>query len=477
MKLLSLIKDCDVLNKINFKNVNITNLSIRADQITSGGLFFAIKGNNFDGKEFVHDAIKCGAKAVVSESTLDNISIPQIIVKDIRLELTKIARTFFNYADKKIKIIGIIGTNGKTTTATILYHLLRDSGNNVGFIGTNKVLINDLELPNLFTTPDPIELFYTLEQMSLFDVKYVVMEISAHAIFYKKTYGICPDYLVYTNISNEHLDFFGTMENYSNTKLNYIASCPDTIKVINIDDSYSHRLVSLENVITYGLDNPADVFAVNIEDSIDGVKFVCNASDDIMNIKAKLSGEYNVYNIISAIAVAKHIGIDNRIIEKSIEKIHRVDGRWEIFDFPNGNKVIVDYAHTPDGFEKVLSTVKKFAKSKIITLFGCVGYSDKIKRKLMGDIASKYSDFIILSSDNYGDESFDEICDDIGIVNNCCRIKNREDAVRFAINMLNNEDILVLLGKGNENTQKSKKDTTFYNEIEHVKTILKNIKG
>ena len=475
MKLLSLLKDVEIIDKINFKNINITNLSIRADQITKGGLFFAIKGNNFDGKDFIYEAIQHGAKAVATEEIIHGISIPQIIVKDVRLSLSQIARTFFNYADKKLKVIGIIGTNGKTTTATILYHLLRDAGNNIGFIGTNKVVINDLELPNLFTTPDPIELFYTLEQMVLFNVKYVVMEISAQAIFYKKTYGICPDYLIYTNITNEHLDFFQTMDNYSNTKLDYIIRCPNTIKVVNIDDEYSKKLLACGNVITYGLYNPADVFAVNVHENIDSMDFVCNAMDDILNIKANISGEYNVYNIISAVTVAKHLGLKNSQIEQSLENIKKIAGRWEIFNFPNNNKVIVDYAHTPDGFKKVLSTVHKFAKNRVITLFGCVGYSDSAKRRLMGDIASRYSDFIVLSSDNYTEDNFDQICDDIGIVDNCCRIQNREDAVSFAVNMLGESDILVLLGKGCETTQKGKNATKKYNEIEYVEELLKNM--
>ncbi len=470
MKLSSLLKDVEVQNTINFKNINITNLSIRADQITKNGLYFAIKGNNFDGKTFTSQAISCGAKAVVSEEIIENVDIPQIIVPDIRIALSVISRTFFNKADKKMKIIGVVGTNGKTTTSTILYNLLRDSDNSVGLIGTNGVFIDDLSLPNVLTTPDPIELFYTLEQMALLGVKYVVMEISAQAVYYNKVYGICPDYLIFTNITNEHLDFFKTMENYSKVKLDYINSC-NSVKVVNIDDKYGNCVLG-ENVITYGLYNPADVFAIDIELGFDSCKFLCNCMDEIIEIDTHLTGEYNVYNVLGAITVARCIGITTESIKQSLKKMMKVDGRWEIFDFPNNNKVIVDYAHTPDGFEKVLSTVRQFRKGRLITLFGCVGYSDKAKRKMMGDLAKKYSDFVVITTDNLGSSDFDEVVADIGITKYYAKIKNRAKAVDFAIKMLDKNDTLLLLGKGAENYQKTTDGREEYNEIELVKSIL-----
>lgn len=475
MKLLSLLKDVEVLDKINFKNINITNLSIRANEITKNGLFFAIKGNNFDGKDFVNEAISFGAKAVITEELINDISIPQIIVKDIRLSLSIISRTFFNKRDKNLKIIGVIGTNGKTTTSTIIYNILKDSGNSVGLIGTNGVFINDLGLPNTFTTPDPIELFYTLEQMVLFNVKYVVMEISAHAIYYNKIHGICPDIIVYTNITNEHLDFFKTMENYSAVKLNYISGCDNSTKIVNVDDEYGKSLLNLPNVVTYGLFNPADTFAIDINMQIDKSFFVCNCLDEVFDVKSNLTGEYNIYNLLASIAVARKLNIDTEVIKKSIKNLKKVEGRWEIFEFPNNNKVIVDYAHTPDGFEKVLSLVKSFRKGRIITLFGCVGYSDKDKRKMMGDIAKKYSDFIVITSDNFSDSTFDEIACDTGINECYAKIKNRAKAVDFSLKMLNKNDTLVLLGKGAETYQKTSEGNEYYNETEFVKNYLKDL--
>lgn len=474
MKLSSLVKDLDSVNFVNFKNINITNLSIRANEIEKNGLFFAIKGNNFDGKSFVYEAIEHGAKAIVTESEIKDIFVPQIIVKDIRIALSVISKTFFNKCDEKLTIIGLVGTNGKTTTSTIIYNILRENGENVGLIGTNGVFINELSLPNMMTTPDPIELFYTFQQMVSFGVKYVVMEISAHAIYYNKVYGINLYSVVYTNISNEHLDFFKTMENYSEIKLNYIKNQKNAIKIVNVDDVYAKPLFNLNNVVSYGLSNPADTFAIDIEMSLKNSKFVCNSLDNILKIESNLTGDYNIYNLLASITLAKKLNIDNKIIENAIKKLKKIDGRWEIFDFPNNNKVIVDYAHTPDGFKKVLTTVKGFRHGRIITLFGCVGYSDKTKRKLMGDVAKKYSDFVVITSDNYTAENFDEIANDIGIKSYYAKIKNRAVAVDFAIKMLDKDDTLLLLGKGVENMQKSINGNEEYNEIELVKNYLKN---
>jgi len=308
--------------------------------------------------------------------------------------------------------------------------------------------------------------------MVSFGVKYVVMEISAHAIYYNKVYGVNLEAVVYTNISNEHLDFFKTMEYYSEVKLNYIKNQKNATKIINVDDEYSKSLLSLDKVVGYGLANPADTFAIDIELKLSKSSFVCNSLDNVFNIESNLTGDYNIYNLLGAITTAKVLGVDNVVIQNAIKKLKKIDGRWEIFDFPNNNKVIVDYAHTPDGFQKVLTMVKEFRHGRVITLFGCVGYSDKPKRKLMGDIAKKFSDFVVITSDNFSADSFDEIFEDIGITEYYAKIKNRALAVDFAMKMLDKNDTLLLLGKGAENIQKSASGNEDYNEIEIVKKYL-----
>lgn len=473
MKLSKLIKNLKVKSLINFNDFNIKNLSISSKSIDKNGLFFAIKGNNVNGEDYVFEAVKNGAVAVVTESQL-LVDIPQIIVEDVRIAMALICKVFYNNCDTKLKIISVVGTNGKTTTSTIIYKILQESGKNVGLIGTNGVYMNDLYLPNNFTTPDTIDLFYIFNQMASFNIEYVIIELSAHAIYYNKMFGVKNEITVFTNITPEHLDFFGTFENYAKVKCDYFNKLNTKECVVNVDDEYGKSIAYNCNVpcVSYGLAYPANAFAIDIKTSINGSSFIVNVENDVLKVSTNLVGDYNVYNILASITVAKMLKISNEIILKSLKKIN-VPGRWEVFDFKNNNKVIVDYAHTPDGFEKVLSLIKSLRpKSKIITVFGCVGYSNKQKRESMGKVASKYSNYVVLSEDNLCGENFEDVCDDITLTVPNVRIPNRKDAVTYAYGMLNKNDTLVLLGKGNESYQKGI-DNIYYNEIEVVKELQK----
>ena len=472
MKLSKLLENLKPVNIINYKNVNISNLSLKSSEIEKNGLFFAISGNNHNGENYVEESVKNGAVAVVSAHKLD-INAVQIIVEDVRCAMAIIAKNFFHKADEKLKIIQLIGTNGKTTTATITYEILRGAGKSVGLIGTNGIKINDLNLPSFLTTPDPIDLHYVFNQMVMFGVEYCVMEVSAQSIFYNKVAGINPKIICYTNITPEHLDFFGTMECYANTKINYILSHKNATLITNSDDEYGRQILNKTNAKSYGLFNPSDVFAIDINMSLKNCSFVCNAFDDVFQVSSVFVGDYNVYNLLSSISIAKSIGISTEIIQKSIKNIKNVAGRWEVFDFKNSNKVIVDYAHTPDGFDKVLSLVKSLRKGRIIVLFGCVGYSNALKRKQMGDVVKKYADFAIITSDNFSDRDFDKMFREIGITKYYAKIENRAKAVEFGINMLDKDDTLILLGKGAETIQKTDDGDVDYNELELVKNYQK----
>ena len=472
MRLSKLIKGLKAKQILNFVDCNIYNLSMSSNSIDENGLFFAIKGNNVNGEDFVCDAIAKGCVAVVSANPL-NVEIPQIIVEDVRIALSVICKNFYNKCDEKLKIISVVGTNGKTTTSTLIYNILRYSGKSVGLIGTNGVYINDLHLPNDMTTPDTIDLFYNLNQMVLFGVKYVVVEVSAHAIYYNKLYGIKCDIGVFTNISNEHLDFFGDMENYAKTKCGYFSKTNMKECVVNVDDEYGKKIAYDSGVpcLSYGLAYPSNAFAINIAMTMKGSSFVVNVENDVFKVKTNFVGEYNVYNVLASICVAKLLKISTRNIVNALAKTDGVDGRWQVFDFSNDRKVIIDYAHTPDGFEKVLSITKSLRPNgKLYTLFGCVGYSDKEKRAEMGRVASKYSDYVVLSTDNLCGRDFDEVCDDIVLTVPNTRINDRETAVNFAFQKLNVGDTLILLGKGNETKQKDN-EISDYNEIEVVKKL------
>ena len=472
MKLTKLINDIEVKKLLNFKNVNVTNLGFDSREMEKGGLFFAIKGNKFNGEDFVAEAIDKGCSAVVVEREM-KVCVPQIIVDNVRKTMALVAKNFYGKSDEKLKIIELIGTNGKTTTATIIYNILKDSGKKVGLIGTNGVMIGEFSFPNFLTTPDPIDLHYIFNQMVMFGVEYCVMEVSAQSIYYDKVSGIDPDIVVYTNITPEHLDFFGDMENYANTKINYILNNKNAKVIVNSDDEYGQKMLKQREMISYGIFNPAEVFAIDINMTLRKCGFVCNAFDDVFDVVSGFVGDYNVYNVLASIAVAKILNIDTRIIQNTLKNLKKVDGRWEVFDFDNNNKVIVDYAHTPDGFNKVLSLVKSLRKGRIITLFGCVGYSNAEKRKQMGDIVKKYSDFAIITSDNLSDRDFNKMFREIGIDKFYAKIEDRKHAVDFAMSLLDKNDTLLLLGKGAETIQKTTDGDVEYSEIKLIQEYQK----
>ncbi len=476
MKLKTLLNNCE-FKAVNFKNYNISNLSFSSLDVEKGGLFFAIKGSNFNGEDFAKDAVSNGCVAIVCEKPL-NVNVTQIIVKNVRIAMSVISANFYNNPAKKLKIISVVGTNGKTTTSTIIYNMLKDNGNKVGLIGTNGIFMDDIKLPNNMTTPDSPDLQYIFSQMVAFGIKYVVIEVSAHAIYYNKLYGVKSEIGVFTNVSNEHLDFFKTMENYAHVKTDYF--CKENMKecVVNVDDDWGKKIAYNADIpcVSYGVAYPANCFAVDVLMTMTGMTFLANIEDEILNVKTKLLGDYNVYNILASITVAKMLKISNVSILNSLKKIKNISGRWEVFNLKNNNKIIVDYAHTPDGFEKVLSLIKMLRPNgKIITVFGCVGYSDAKKRAEMGKVASKYSDFVVLTTDNLCGEKFEDVSKDVSLSVKHVLIEDRKTAVTFAYSMLKSNDTLMLLGKGNETFQKDTQNI-LYNELEVVKELQKRDK-
>ncbi len=479
MRLSDIIKKLKCKEIINWQDYNITCLTHNSNETIEGAIFFCIKGNTFDGSKFTQMAIDNGAKVIVSESRL-TVSATQIIVDNVRIAMALMAKNFYGRADEKLTKVAIIGTNGKTTTSYIIANIMSKTDKKVGVIGTNGIYIDGDYLPSNMTTPDPIELYYAMQQMLSFGVEVVVAEVSAHAIYYNKTYGINWDVAVFTNISEEHLDFFGTMDNYVNTKIDYFKSANIREAVVNVDDEYGRIIAKRGNIptITYGLHNPANIFAVNMKMSIRGAKLVVNVDDDILDIRTKLTGEYNVYNIMAAIGACKMLGVDDNSIITALQNMKGVDGRFMVYTMPNNRKIIIDFAHTPDGFDKVLSLIKNLRRGKITTLFGCVGYSDTHKRTAMGKVASKYSDEIIISTDNLGTEDFDVVARDIKsgttLHKVIAEIPDRARAIQFAIERMQPNDTLVLLGKGVENKQVIGDEVVPYSDVDEVKKCIRS---
>ncbi len=464
----------------NYVDVEISDLTHNSKSVKTGSLFFALCDGKLDGREFVPEAVSCGAVAVVYSGKLDFDCLQNVVlinVADVRFAMSLMARNFYRRADEKLKLIGIVGSNGKTTTSTIIYDVLRFAGKSVGFIGTNGVQFCNHVIASGMTTPDPIELHSYLSQMLTSGVEYVIMEVSAHAIYYQKIAGMKFDIGVFTNISNEHLDFFGDMGKYSRTKKSFFSV--DFVKecVVNIDDDLGMEIAYDSDVpcVSYGLTRPANIFAIDIVTNFDYTNFVVNAFDDILRIKTYLIGDYNVYNIMASIGACRLLGLDDETIMQNIKKVESISGRWQVFDCKKDNKIVVDFAHTPDGFEKVLSLVKSLRSGKITTIFGCVGYSDSEKRTRMGEIASKYSDKIVITTDNICNAKFEDVTSDI-IKNITCDYKIIEDREKAIIdsykNMIDGET-LVVLGKGNENYQKIGDKKISYSDIEEVQKLIK----
>ena len=475
MKLKSLLDGVDIVTIKNFKNINIKNITHISSDVEKNGMFICIKGNNYNGNDYIDEVLKRGAKCVITEFDINVTNCVVVVVKNIRQSMSLVAKNFYNKCCDDMEIVGVVGTSGKTTSSIMIGQLLGGTGECIGVIGTNGIFIDNIRMENKFTTPDPLELHYVFYQMKLFGVTKVIMEVSAQAIYYEKIYGIRFKLCLFTNISQEHLDFFGSMENYVKCKMNFFNSKNMDECVINVDDFYGMELAYKVDIpcVTYGLKNPANSFAIDLDLNIDKSEFVCNVLDDCLNIKSPFVGIFNVYNLLGALTVVKLLNqsVDLQLL---VGNLRMIDGRFNICKY-NNSKIIIDFAHTPDSIEKLLSLIRQFSNGRIVSLFGCVGYSDKKKRVDIAEVVSRYSDYAIITTDNRGMVSFEEIAKDIreGLSVKFVEIEDRKIAIKYGVEILKDDDILVLIGKGAENFQKIENDRVSYSDIECVKELLK----
>ena len=458
--------------------VDVLGLSHNDWQAKEGDLFFCIKGVSVEGSLFAQQAIDKGVVCLVVEKKLP-IDFPQVIVSDCRKAMAVAAANFYGNCHRKMNIISVTGTNGKTTTTYIVKSILEEAGYKVAVVGTNGAIIDNKHLEVDLTTPDQIALHHLFQQAYNMGVQYVIMEISAHAIALRKVFGIFSRVGIFTNISNEHLDFFGDMETYAATKVNYFNE--DTMEecVVNVDDNYGQEIARQCGIpcVTYGLNNPANVFAVDVRSNMRGLDFFVNLMDEVFEVNTPLLGEVNVYNILGAITACKMIGVETDTIVQALSKMERVDGRFNLLPIGDNRFVMIDFAHTPDGFEKVLSFVRNKINGKVVTLFGCVGYSDDEKRKEMAAIAEKYSDYVIVTTDNPGKVKFYDIASVVESgfsdgFKNYTLIEDRKQAVAFGLDKIHAGDILLLLGKGAEVSQNIGGIKLHYNDRETVEELL-----
>lgn len=448
--------------KENFKgnaNLDITDISFDSRKNFDGSqnaIFVCLRGENTDGHNFAKDAVNNGAKVVVCEHKL-NVCKNEVVVESTRKALSLMASNFYSNPHKKMKMIAITGTNGKTTTTYMLKSILESAGYKVGLVGTEGAYIGKQFVSVNLTTPDPMDLQKVLSEMVAFGCDYCVMEASAHSIFYEKIYGINYDVSIFSNLTQDHLEFFKTMENYGNAKMKLFTKQYTKIAVTNLDDEWGMKI---ENgtlpTISYALNNPADCFAVNINKTFFGSKFVLNLMDNVFECEINLPGKFNIYNALAASSAAAALGIDCKYIAKGLRDLKGVSGRFNFLPLANGAYAVIDFAHTPDGIKNVLTAIKELNPKRLITVFGCGGNRDKGKRPLMGEISEQLSDFTIITSDNPRFENPELIIDDIerGMKSDkFVRIVDRSKAVEIAINLARKGDIVALLGKGVEKYQ------------------------
>jgi UDP-N-acetylmuramoyl-L-alanyl-D-glutamate--2,6-diaminopimelate ligase len=470
MKLSALINSIKCIKIAGDTDIDIKKIVYDSRKVEKGDVFVAITGIKDDGSKYIPQAVDKGAAAVVLEKDMAlPIDVIKVIVPNARIALAELASAYYGYPARKLKMIGITGTNGKTTISYLVESILRKAGHKVGVIGTVEARIEGKGIPTQLTTPESMELQELLSKMLKEGVTHVVMEVSSHSLELSRTYGCEFDVAIYTNLTHDHLDFHGNMQNYFKAKLKLFEKLgkgykKDVTGIVNVDDPYGKKVMTYidGNILTYGVINNANLSASNIETSIDKMTFDINTFNEKFKIKTHLIGTYNAYNIMAALLCGKSFGLSYEQMKKSIEDVKYIPGRFERVKAGQDFPVIVDFAHSPDSLMKLLETVRPLIKGKVILVFGCPGDRDRAKRPVMGDIAIKMSDFTFITTDDPHSEPPERIINEIedGVKRgggscgrNFLKIEDRRTAIEQAINMAGSDDIVVLAGRGHERFQ------------------------
>ena len=441
-----------------------------------GDLFFCFRGTREDGHKFAAEAAARGAAAVVCERKLA-LSCPQLVVSDGREAMARIAAAFYGHPERRLKTVGVTGTNGKTTTATMIAEILSAAGMRTGLVGTLGARYGTVVVPPSLTTPDPVCLFSLLADMAAAGMEAVVLEVSAHALALKKETPICYDVAVFTNLTRDHLDFFGDMQAYGDAKKLLFQPNRCKFAVLNADDGFSARLVGQGMPhMTYGLETPADAFAVIESESLCATRAVLNLEDELCEAVIPFTGRHNLLNALAAACAAKWLGADAEAIARGLECAH-VEGRLEWVAKYRGGDIFVDFAHTPDGLEKSLGALREYCGGRLIALFGCGGNRDAGKRPKMGEVAALCADFCVLTSDNPRYEDPVAIISEIEagfrlVSKRYVVVEEREKAIRYALEHLAEGDILLVAGKGAEKYQEIMGIKYDYDDKAVIKSLI-----
>ena len=468
----------EVVKDENIPNIPISGISTNSVSINPGELYIAIKGNKFDGHSFIPEAIKNGAAAVITDNSfIEELPIPKINVTNPRKEVSRIAAEFYNHPTKRMVLVGITGTNGKTSIASLLTSILNSAGNKTAQIGTLGFIAEGYSKNKSLTTPDSITLHKNLHNLFDDGFTHIVMEASSHALDQYRINDIDFNFTVFTNLYPEHLDYHGTIENYFEAKVKLFTSYPNSsAAVINIDNEYGREIADrcTVPVISTSMFSETDISFLNYNISLNGIHGIIQAEKISYNIKSSMIGAFNAENILCATATSNAMGVSKKAIEKGIELCTSIPGRMETFPLRSGGNALVDYAHTPDAYEKVLSTIKEImidAKANIYIVFGCGGNRDISKRSLMAAIAEKYATHIFVTPDNPRYEKLHKINKDIvsGFnKNNFDVFDDREIGLRAALDITLKNDIVIIFGKGREEYQEVDGEFISYSDIKII---------
>lgn len=472
----NLLYDCISKQKfLNFADVDVKGICHECDLVKNGDIFFSLSSDEKTSFQRCKKALEQGASVIVSGFDFDIKNNLQ--VENVRKQFAFSCKNFYGCACDKMYMIGVSGTNGKTSTTHIIAEMLKRNGKKVGVIGTNGVFYDGKSFPSPLTTPDADFLHKTFFEMQKTGVEYVVMEVSAHAIDQNRVEGILFDVGVLTNITQDHLDYFKTMENYEKTKLSFFTKQHIKKAIVCGDDLRARKLIESCDVpvVSYGIENPCDAFAIDVCCSINGSSFVANICDNFVEIKTNLIGRYNVYNSLASLAVCQSLGLDEKELARGINFINPVEGRFNVVNL-SGIYVVIDFAHSPDGIYQVLKTAKDMTDKNVFIIFGCGGNRDKSKRAQMGEIACKYADYVCLTDDNPRLENSMDIIKDIesGMDKPHFVEPDRKKAIEKVLNVAKKGDIVIIAGKGAEKYQEIGTQKIAYNDFDAVYNYYKN---
>jgi UDP-N-acetylmuramoyl-L-alanyl-D-glutamate--2,6-diaminopimelate ligase len=487
MQLKTLAAAVPVRQVIGTLDRTVESIAYDSRRVQKNGLFVALRGEKADGHDFIGQAIEKGATAIMAERGEQHPRASCLVVENTREALPELAATFYGFPARRLKLAGVTGTNGKTTTTFLIKHICEKAGLRCGLIGTVRYEIGERILPAIRTTPESLDLQELLAQIANAGCKAAAMEVSSHALAQERTRGLEWDVAVFTNLTQDHLDFHGTMENYFESKVRLFTQLAQQLKkqkaiaVVNIDDRYGEQLLGKLDrktaVVTYGMGARADFRGSNYRMEFGGTSFQLDARGKSYLVRVPLIGRFNVANSLAAVAAANALGVNLRAAVLSLGKTPQVPGRLEAVPAKRQFQIYVDYAHTPDALLNVIKTLRELEPRRLIVVFGCGGDRDRQKRPVMGSIVDQNADYAIITSDNPRKEDPEGIIAEVekGFRGNHHeKIVDRSAAIARAIAIAQPRDVVLIAGKGHEAYQEFSDHTVPFDDIQVARRAVEN---